>query len=253
MRQASRCSRLLTGRMKGAEHINLQPGTKSGLVMQHDDCLTMRYYPAAPKASAAAATRSTTKSVAEDKVAALSRRHYLRQRAHLEHHAGVTDLSHRLCLSFVTPVASTSRSSVLRHRMVRRLREVMRQELVRRHAREGAAALPDREMHLVMTPRGTDIAHMPWALLQSKVIACYDAVRGRFERQSPKQQDKMAAAQHVRGFPHRPKIERQRSMIEELDKTPLPHVAAVADSDYTRAAGGVKQLVRHMLGKTKSL
>ena len=228
-----RVPKLITGRMKGAEHVNLQGFARTKGAVQYSDFLTMRYYPA---------TTTLAQGSGERARPSLVRAPYRRQ---LGDHHKPQHLSDKLCISFITPVASTSRSSVVRHKMVRRLREVLRRELLHRHRQGRPDALPERAMHLVMSPRGTNAAFMPWPELYKQVVSSYDAARQRFDRM----ESRVGKPITTRGFPHDPKDKRQRRMMDETDVTALPVVRNVRDSGYTRSSGGVASLVRHMLGK----
>ncbi|BFZ58889.1 hypothetical protein PYCC9005_005956 [Savitreella phatthalungensis] len=243
--------RLIIDSTKGAESLQLHPRCAFAYTCKH---FHLRYFPARTSAAALDSASKTRTSAEITPVVTPSKL------SHFEQHTQTVRLSSRLQISFSTSVSATSKSSVVRHQIVRRLRSALLAELQsrfqaaeRKRKLGGDAVVPAREMHLVFLARGLGAATVEWRVVKKLVWEGYQACVTNFEGLSTKKQDKLAWPRNNTPFTPQPKLERLRSTIGPPSSRTPQHAhnpalrGRLTQSRYLRASGGVDELVKKML------
>lgn len=145
-------------------------------------------------------------------------------RRHFETHSGVYHLADRLVFSFILSIAQTSKSAVVRRRILHRIATAFRITLIR----AGPGVIPPRPMNILLTPRMAALT-APFKDLERVAIEAFWRARKTFEAFSEKKQASMTPRRKSEGAgKHRPNMKGDRlnlngriaSTIRELPKSP---------------------------------
>lgn len=185
--------------------------------------LSMRYYP-----------QSRETDVFEER--------RLRDLRHFEDHIGEVQLSTRLTISFITSIVKTSKSAVIRNRIRRRVTAAFGETLVK----AGPDILPDRPMHVVMSPNLSCLS-APFEELKSDSFDLYLSYKKSHEA-NQKAQRKPYKAKKIgtkrEEISRAPDTRCERKIADSQLKSVL---VGLPRSAYIRDHGGSYSLLKRML------
>lgn len=164
----------------------------------------------------------------------------LAQLRHFENHVGTVHLNDRIVVSFIVPIAKTSKSAVIRRRLMHRLSAAFRAGL----QDEGPKALPKLPVNYVLSPRMT-VLLAPFRDLQKDVLSTYLEARDSFERLSQKKKEGIGHSRSKSASPRsrRPELRGDKfdlaQKIRQLEESIRP-------TAYVKSHGGPVSLLKRI-------